>query len=323
MHIAFGTTQSRRVVLLTVLCACPLLSPACSKSPTQPQSGPHDSVVFPIKQYWPSWLVSGRLAYIDAGITCVKPNGGYEVDPARHGVYLFDPITQRRTRIAAADYGVACHPSREILAYSDGQSITICDTSGAVLQRKVVSAPAVHLAWSPDGTLLAWQQVDVDPGIWCLDVSSMIAHKVRFDYGGPSWLAGSNTLVGGAPNATRNAMYLVAMSLDGSRVDTLCTVPLRVYALGVVESPGELIVIARGTGDAESHIYRVDIATGKATQLGPVGASDPALNLATGQIAFVREAARSISPEDNVIWLWSGSSQPAAVLIPAWPGECQ
>ena len=324
MRYALRSSRPLSATLLTLLSTITLLSTGCSKSPTKPPDNgrPRIDLIYPAHQNCPSWLSGGRLAYIDMGITSMQGNA-YQIDPARRGVYLFDPTTQRRTRIASADYGVSCHPSLQLLAYSDAQSIYICDTSGVVLQRKDIGVPTFYLSWSPDGTRLAWQQNYGDQGVWWMDVASLVAHKFARGIGTTAWLADSDSLIGAVPATDGHSTYILVMNLDGTVVDTLCRVPLLLSSISVVTTPGTLVVTSAAGGSPYPHLYRVDLATASVTQLSTNWAEDPVLNRSTSDVAFVQFAPRSGAVEDNTIWLWSNSRQTAAPLVPAWPNEAQ
>ncbi len=63
---------------------------------------------------------------------------------------------------------VACHPKQDIVAagYSDGLVLLVCVEDGAeVLAKKPGDAPLTALAWSADGTLLAFGTESGEAGI--------------------------------------------------------------------------------------------------------------------------------------------------------------
>ncbi len=63
---------------------------------------------------------------------------------------------------------VACHPRQEIIAagYGDGMALIVRIEDGAeILVKKPGDAPVTALAWSADGTLLAWGAEDGAAGI--------------------------------------------------------------------------------------------------------------------------------------------------------------
>jgi WD40 repeat protein len=63
---------------------------------------------------------------------------------------------------------VACHPTQGVIAvgYADGLVLIVRLPDGAeILARKPAAAPITALAWSADGTLLAFGAEDGDAGV--------------------------------------------------------------------------------------------------------------------------------------------------------------
>ena len=63
---------------------------------------------------------------------------------------------------------VACHPKQDIVAagYADGMVLLVRVDDGAeILAKKPGDAPVKALAWSADGTLMAWGAENGEAGI--------------------------------------------------------------------------------------------------------------------------------------------------------------
>lgn len=305
-----------RLSPLAVQCAFVALIVSCTKGPTDPRP----EVVYPARHGYPSWAQSGRLAYIDYGIVCVGTDGVYQRDTSLAGLFLFDPPTGRRKRIASQATAVAWNSDNVTLAYSSGTRIVVADTTGSELKSKDIGTSAVNVSWSPDRLWLAWDQVVVQGGLWIMHVDSLVPRRLSTFCSYPSWTGGSDSLVALVGTSTGNSTYVVTIAAASAIVDTILSVPLSIYGM-TANTAVHVAYLAATTRSGLSQLYRLNLVSGITTQLTTGGGAQPAIRPQSPDLAYIRRA-RSAATTDNCVWKLNTVTFETTAEVFPWPSAC-
>src|SRR5262245_20831171 len=119
-----------RRALIAVLAVMTVGAAGCSTS-----TGPRErTAVYPERQSWPAWSAKGQIVYDDAGIRCVlNDGGGALVDPDSAGIFVFDPASGERRRIAPTGITPAWDPSAAVIAIGSRSTLVLLDTAGVLV----------------------------------------------------------------------------------------------------------------------------------------------------------------------------------------------
>lgn len=300
-----------------VLTASLLLAPGCSKGPTEPGV----TVVYPAKHGSPRWSQLDQLAYIDFGVVCVNADGVYQRDTSLAGLFMFDPSTGRRKRLATLASGVVWNPGGLTLAYSSGTRIVVADTSGLVLSQCEIGTSAVHLNWSPDGEWLAWDQVLIEGGLWIMHVDSLVPRRLSTISSHPSWTAASDSILALVGTTTGNPTHVVLVDRVTSAVDTILTIPIAVNGMAA-NMATRIAYVAGSPSGGLSQLYRLSLASGTLVQLTTGGGEQPAIRPSTPDLAFVRRVSNSAALQDNCVWRFNTITFETSAQVSPWPSTC-
>jgi hypothetical protein len=138
-----------------------LLVGGCSHrhAPTAPEPGQPPGVVsYAIHQGEPAWSSSGLIAYHDYGVTTIFRVGAWVEDASLAGLWILDPATGSRQRIAPFGESPAWSPDSSTLAFESGGQIYRVSADGSDLRQLTTTGMNFHPCWNPSGDQITFDR---------------------------------------------------------------------------------------------------------------------------------------------------------------------
>src|SRR5687768_3515207 len=92
--------------------------------------GPGIDPVPPQRHSNPAWSSNDVIAFEDQGAVCVSPNGGYQIDASKAGIWLWDAKTSSRVRFLSTGHTPAWDPTGRLLAVGHDFELSVYDVAG-------------------------------------------------------------------------------------------------------------------------------------------------------------------------------------------------
>src|SRR5262245_7509678 len=127
-----------------------LLTGCDSETPFNPGILP----LYPVHQEEPAWGRNGLVAYRDNGIVWFNGSGSIETDLDLVGIWLIDPTTGSKRRVAPGGTSPSLSPDGSRLVFANGFVFTV-RVDGTGVTPLTLFGSSFHPAWSPDGKWIA------------------------------------------------------------------------------------------------------------------------------------------------------------------------
>lgn len=278
-----------------------LCSAGCSDSPKR--TPPNLGIVYPTHHETPDWLGTA-VVYRDDGITCVRPSGGYSVDPYRDGIWLLDSLHEDQPRrICQGAFTPRWSHDGTRIALSFGRNIVIFRRSGELETQVTVQGENFFPAWSHDDAELAWVgSRGESSGVWVSDSVGGWQHLLAPSGSSPDWHPAARRLLYAIRPSANGPSEIRELDLDRDTTRVLFRTSNELFSARYSPDGSQLALVMRLPRQQLLEVWTVPVAGGTPVRRTWEGGRDPAWSPDGGELLYCREDWRSLSPALGTLW---------------------